>query len=83
MINMHSQFCFSNFSATSKRIFSCHINQHIYFHVDPCTPAHINIVVDMHTDSLSFKFYEDPFFGCREIAEINMYMHYSNFINMW
>ena len=34
----------------------------------------------MHTDSLSFKFYEDPFFGCREIAEINMSMHYSNFL---
>ena len=24
----------------------------------------INILVDMYTDSLSFKFYEDPFTGC-------------------
>ena len=39
----------------------------------------INMVVDIHTDSLSFKFYEDPFFGCREIAEINMSMDYSHF----
>ena len=39
----------------------------------------INMVVDIHTDSLSFKFYEDPFFGCREIAEINMSMYYSYF----
>ena len=39
----------------------------------------INMVVNMHTDSLSFKFYEDPFFGCREIAEINMSMDYSHF----
>ena len=40
----------------------------------------IKMLVDMYTDSLSFKFYEDPFFGCREIAEINMSMHYSHFL---
>ena len=39
----------------------------------------INMVVNMHTDILSFKFYEDPFFGCREIAEINMSIDYSHF----
>ena len=27
----------------------------------------INMLVDWYTDSLSFKFYEDPFTGCREI----------------
>ena len=40
----------------------------------------INMAVDRHTDSLSFKFYEDPFFGSREIEEINMSMHYSHFL---
>ena len=29
----------------------------------------IKMLVDMYTDSLSFKFYEDPFIGCCEIAE--------------
>ena len=29
----------------------------------------IKVLVDMYTDSLSFKFYEDPFTGCGEIAE--------------
>ena len=28
----------------------------------------IKMLVDMYTDSLSFKFYEDPFTGCGEIA---------------
>ena len=36
----------------------------------------INTLVDMYTDSLSFKFYEDPFTGCGEIAETNL----SNYI---
>ena len=39
----------------------------------------MDMVVNIHTDSLCFKFYEDPFFGCREIAEINMSMDYSHF----
>ena len=39
----------------------------------------IYMLVVMYTDSLSFKFYEDPFFGYREIAEINMSMDYSHF----
>ena len=63
-----------------------HINHHIDFHDDSCVHMHkpiimqMNMVVDMYTDSLSFKFYEDPFIGCREIAEINMSMHYSHFL---
>ena len=39
----------------------------------------INMLVDMYTDSLSFKFYEEPFIGCGEIAETKMSMHYSHF----
>ena len=41
--------------------------------------AWIIMLVDTYIDSLSFKFCEDPFFGCREIAEIIMSMHYSHF----
>ena len=37
------------------------------------------IKVDMYTDSLSFKFYEDPFIGCREIDKTMPSMHYSHF----
>ena len=29
----------------------------------------INMLVDMYTDKLSFKFYDDPFIGYSEIAE--------------
>ena len=39
----------------------------------------INMMVDMYTDSLSSKFYEDPFIGCGEIAETKMSMHFYNF----
>ena len=35
----------------------------------------IKMLVDMYTDSLSFKFYEDPFTGCGEIAETNLSNH--------
>ena len=39
----------------------------------------INMVVDMYTDSLSFKFYEDPFTGCREIKKTIASMHIYHF----
>ena len=39
----------------------------------------INTLVDMYTDSLSFKFYENPFIGCREIDKTMPSMHYSHF----
>ena len=39
----------------------------------------INKMVNMYTDSLSFKFYEDPFIGCGEIAETKMSMHFYHF----
>ena len=39
----------------------------------------ISVLIDRYTDSLSFKFYEDPFIGCGEIAETKMSMHYSHF----
>ena len=35
----------------------------------------INMMVDMYADSLSSKFYEDPFIGCGEIAKTNQSMH--------
>ena len=38
-----------------------------------------NILVDMYGDSLSFKFYEDPFIGCGEIAETKLSMHIYHF----
>ena len=33
----------------------------------------------MYTDSLSFKFYDDPFIGFGEIAETKLSMHFYNF----
>ena len=39
----------------------------------------INILVDRYTDSLSFKFYEDPSIGCGEIAKTKLSMHTYNF----
>ena len=35
----------------------------------------INILVDRYTDSLSFKFYEDPSIGCGEIAKTKLSKH--------
>ena len=37
------------------------------------------MLVDMFTDSLSFKFYEDSFIGCGEIAKTKLSLHYSHF----
>ena len=39
----------------------------------------IEMLVDMYTDNLSFKFHEDPFIGSREIAETKSSMHISHF----
>ena len=39
----------------------------------------INILVDTYADSLSLKFYGDPFTGCGEIAETNLSNHIYNF----
>ena len=39
----------------------------------------IKILFDMYIDSLSFKFYEDPFTGCGEIAETKLSMHIYHF----
>ena len=39
----------------------------------------INMLVDIYTDSLSFKFYENPFIGCGEIAETKLAMHIYHF----
>ena len=38
----------------------------------------INTLVDRCTESLSLKFYEDPFIGCGEIAKTNLSMHINN-----
>ena len=39
----------------------------------------IKMLVDMYTDSLSLKFYEDPFTGCGGIAETKPSMHIYHF----
>ena len=39
----------------------------------------IDMLVDMYTDNLSFKFHEDPFIGSREIAETKPSMYISHF----
>ena len=39
----------------------------------------INMLIDKYTDSLSFKFYEDPFTGCGAIAETKLSMHIYHF----
>ena len=41
----------------------------------------INLLLHIYTDSLSFKFYEDPFIGCGEITETKMSMHYYPFLH--
>ena len=35
----------------------------------------INTLVDRYTESLSLKFYEDPFIGCGEIAKTKPSIH--------
>ena len=39
----------------------------------------INKLVDIYTDSLSLKFYEDPLIGCGEIAKTILCMHIYHF----
>ena len=39
----------------------------------------IILLVDMYTESLSLKFYEDPFIGYGEIAETKPSMHIYHF----
>ena len=39
----------------------------------------VNMMVDTYIDSLSFKFYEDPFIGCGEIDETTPSMHIHHF----
>ena len=72
---MHRQFCFSNFSATNEQIY--------VFIADVRIRARIIIKIKMlvhwYTDSLSFKFYENPFIGCREIAKTKSSMHIYHF----
>ena len=50
-----------------------------YVHVRARIMIKINILVDRYTDSLSFKFYEDPSIGCGEIAKTKLSMHTYNF----
>ena len=45
--------------------------------------ARISVLINGYTDSLSLKFYEDPFIGCGEIAETILSMHYSHFLNVF
>ena len=40
----------------------------------------INMLFDIYTDSLSFKFYEDPFIEWGEIGKIKPSMHYYPFL---
>ena len=55
-----------------------HVNN-VYMRVRTRIIMKINMLVDMYTDSLSFKFYEDPFIGCGEIAETKLAMHIYHF----
>ena len=50
-----------------------------YVHVRARIMMQINILVDRYTDSLSFKFYEDPSIGCGEIAKTKLSMHTYHF----
>ena len=59
----------------------------LYFNKDArCQPLRAHVCTDHHdryTESLSLKFYEDPFIGCGEIAETKLSMHYSHFLNVF
>ena len=50
-----------------------------YMHVRARIIIKINMMLDMYTDSLSFKFYEDPSIGCGEIAKTKLSMHTYHF----
>ena len=50
-----------------------------YVHMHARIIMQINILVDRYTDSLSFKFYEDPSISCGEIAKTKLSMHTYNF----
>ena len=50
-----------------------------YVRVRPRIIMKINVLVDWFTESLSFKFYEDPFTGCREIPKTKVSMHIYHF----
>ena len=55
------------------RIFSAYVRVHARIIMK------IKMLVDMYTDSLSFKFYEDPFTGCGGIAETKPSIHIYHF----
>ena len=40
----------------------------------------MSVLIDRYTDSLSLKFYEDPFIGCEEIAKTKSSMHTYHFL---
>ena len=50
-----------------------------YVHVHARIIMKINMLFDMYTDSLSFKFHEDLFIGYGEIAETKPSMHIYHF----
>ena len=63
------QKCESLFKSITVHIFAS------YVHVRAQIIMKINILVDMYTDSLTFKFYEDPSIGCGEIAKTKLSLH--------
>ena len=60
----------------------CHLRAS-YMRVRARIIMKISVLINRYTDSLSLKFYEDPFIGCGEIAETKLSMHYSHFLNVF
>ena len=52
---------------------------HTYVRVRARIIINVHTMFDTYIDSLSFKFYDDPFIGFGEIAETKLSMHFYNF----
>ena len=91
MISIHRRFCFGYFSVTKEEIFikfecasllkSLTVRVFApYMRVRAWIIMKINMLVDKYTESLSFKFYDDPLIGCGEIAKSKPSMHTYHFL---
>ena len=75
---MHTDGCkFQNRASLLKEI-TVHVCAS-YVHMHAQIIMKINVMVNIYTDILSFKIYEDPFIGCGEIAKIKPFMHTYHF----
>ena len=75
---MHAQARNGRKCASLIKLISVHIVA-TYVRVRARIIIKINMLINMYNGSLSFKFYEDPFIGCGEIAKTKPSMHTYHF----